>query len=85
MSVYVTGVSRGQGIGRCLLEALIRESETAGIWTLVASIFPENMASTRLHENCGFRLLGRRERIARRQGVWRDTVLYERRSAVSGL
>jgi L-amino acid N-acyltransferase YncA len=85
VSVYVAGISRGQGIGRCLLEELIRESEAAGIWTLVASIFPENLASIDLHKSCGFRLLGRRVRIARRQGVWRDTVLYERRSAVSGL
>ena len=85
VSVYVAGRSRGQGIGRRLLLELIQQSEAAGIWTLVASIFPENVASIGMHEGCGFRLLGRRERIARQHGVWRDTVLYERRSAVSGL
>ena len=85
VSVYVAGQARGQGIGRRLLEELIRQSEAAGIWTLQASIFPENTASTRLHEACGFRLLGRRERIARHHGVWRDTILYERRSRVTGV
>jgi L-amino acid N-acyltransferase YncA len=85
VSVYVAARSRGQGVGRLLLPELIRQSEAAGIWTLVASIFPENPASIRLHEVCGFRLLGRRERIGRHHGVWRDTLLYERRSAISGL
>jgi L-amino acid N-acyltransferase YncA len=85
VSVYVAGRCRGQGVGRRLLAELIRQSELAGIWTLQASIFPENRASIRLHEGCGFRLLGRRDRIARHHGVWRDTVLYERRSEVTGL
>ncbi|HEV8357787.1 MAG TPA: GNAT family N-acetyltransferase [Gemmatimonadales bacterium] len=85
VSAYVAGRARGQGIGRRLLEELIRQSEAAGIWTLQASIFPENAASTRLHEACGFRVLGRRERIARHHGVWRDTILYERRSRVVGV
>jgi L-amino acid N-acyltransferase YncA len=85
VSVYVAARWRGRGVGRQLLLELIRQSETAGVWTLVASIFPENGASIRLHEGCGFRLLGRRERIARQHGRWRDTVLYERRSTVSGV
>jgi L-amino acid N-acyltransferase YncA len=84
VSVYVAASARGRGIGRLLLEELIRQSESAGIWTLQASIFPENLASLRLHESCGFRQLGRRERIARHYGVWRDTVLCERRSRVTG-
>ena len=84
VSVYVAARGRGKGIGRRLLEELIRRSETEGIWTLQASIFPENAASVRLHEACGFRQLGRRERIGRHHGVWRDTVLYERRSAIAG-
>ena len=84
VSVYVAQRCRGQGVGRRLLSELIRQSELAGIWTLQASIFPENRASIRLHEACGFRLLGRRDRIARHHGVWRDTVLYERRSEVAG-
>ena len=79
VTVYVTESARGKGIGRALLEALIAESEKNGIWTLQASIFPENTASVELHLKCGFREVGRRERIARLNGVWRDTLLFERR------
>jgi phosphinothricin acetyltransferase len=84
VSVYVAAGARGRGVGKSLLAELVLRSEAAGIWTLQASIFPENTASCRLHEQCGFRLLGRRERIARHHGVWRDTVIYERRSPVIG-
>ena len=84
VSVYVARRWRGHGLGRLLLEELIPQSEAAGIWTLQSSIFPENLASIGLHEACGFRQLGRRERIARHHGVWRDTVIYERRSLVVG-
>jgi L-amino acid N-acyltransferase YncA len=80
VSVYVAESARGRGVGAALLTALIAESEEAGFWTLQASIFPENVASVKLHERCGFRLVGRRERIAQRDGRWRDTVLMERRS-----
>ena len=80
ISVYVRNTARGQGIGRALLEALVAESEKHGIWTLQASIFPENAASLALHAACGFRVVGRRERIARLQGVWRDTLLLEKRA-----
>jgi phosphinothricin acetyltransferase len=79
VTVYVTDSARGKGIGRALLEALIAESEKNGIWTLQASIFPENTASVELHLRCGFREVGRRERIAMLRGVWRDTILFERR------
>jgi phosphinothricin acetyltransferase len=79
VTVYVAECARGKGIGRALLEALIAESEKNGIWTLQASIFPENTASIELHLRCGFREVGRRERIARLNGVWRDTLLFERR------
>ena len=79
VTVYVTESARGKGIGRALLEALISESEKNGIWTLQASIFPENTASVELHLRCGFREVGRRERIAMLRGVWRDTILFERR------
>ena len=85
VSVYVSDKSRGQGIGRVLLEALIKESESNGIWTLQASIFPENAASIRMHQRCGFREVGGRERIAKLRGVWRDTVLLEHRSRALGL
>ena len=74
--------ARGLGIGRALLEALIRRAEADGIWTIQTSIFPENRASLALHEKCGFRIVGVRERIAKRDGVWRDTVFLERRSEV---
>ncbi|HEY9284015.1 MAG TPA: GNAT family N-acetyltransferase [Pyrinomonadaceae bacterium] len=85
VSVYVGAGGRGRGVGRALLEALIDESERGGIWTLQAGIFPENAASARLHLRCGFREVGRRERIGRLHGVWRDTLLFERRSKVVGV
>lgn len=80
VTVYVSEAVHGQGIGRALLEALIDESERNGIWTLQASIFPENTASVQLHLRCGFREVGRRERIAMLNNIWRDTLLFERRS-----
>jgi len=83
--VYVEAEVRGQGIGGLLMSDLVRASEAAGVWTLQASIFPENVASIRAHERVGFREVGRRERIGRfYDGRWRDTVLLERRSAVTG-
>lgn len=85
VSVYVGEKFRGEGLGRALLEALVRESEAGGVWTLQASIFPENAASVALHFACGFREVGRRERVARLRGVWRDTILLERRSKVVGV
>ena len=84
VSVYVAEACRGKGIGARLLDRLVKASEQAGLWTLQAGIFPENTGSLRLHENAGFRLIGRRERIGQMAGVWRDTVLLERRSAVVG-
>ena len=80
-SVYVAPDAHGRGIGRALLDALIRRAEAAGIWTIQTSIFPENRASIALHRACGFRVVGVRERIAQLHGVWRDTVFLERRSA----
>ena len=79
-SVYVARQAQRLGIGRALLEGLIAGAEAAGIWTIQTSIFPENRASLALHERCGFRVVGTRERIAKRDGVWRDTVFLERRS-----
>jgi L-amino acid N-acyltransferase YncA len=64
-----------------LLRALIASTEAAGIWTIQSGIFPENVASLRLHEAAGFRVVGIRERIGRHHGQWRDVVFMERRSA----
>lgn len=83
-SVYVAAAARGRGVGRALLEAMVRESEAAGVWTLQTGIFPENAASVALHESCGFRVLGVRERIGQHHGRWRDVVFMERRSKVAG-
>ena len=82
VSVYVAENSRKRGIGRSLLQRLIEESEAHGIWTLQAGIFPENVASVRTHESCGFRVVGTRERIAKLDGKWRDTLILERRSSL---
>jgi L-amino acid N-acyltransferase YncA len=79
-SVYVAEAARGRGIGRALMEELIRGADAAGLWTIQTSVFPENEASLALHRALGFRVVGRRERIAQLDGVWRDTVLLERRS-----
>ena len=85
VSVYVDASARGRGVGRTLLSALIEASEAAGLWTLQAGIFPESAASLALHEACGFRRVGRRERLGRLAGIWRDVILLERRSRVAGL
>jgi phosphinothricin acetyltransferase len=84
-SVYVDPAVRGRGIGSALLTALIESSEAAGIWTIQSGVFPENSASLRLHQQAGFRVVGTRERVGRHHGVWRDTVLIERRSKRAGL
>jgi len=81
-SVYVARASRGRGAGRALLEELVRRAEAAGIWTIQAGILAGNDASVALHERCGFRVVGTRERIARKDGAWRDVVLMERRSGL---
>lgn len=88
-SVYIAAAARGIGLGALLMAELIRVTEAAGIWTLQSSIFPENVASRKLHAHCGFREVGVRERIALMaygplEGTWRDTILLERRSATVG-
>ena len=85
VSIYVGAAARGRGVGRALLTALIDEAESNGIWTLQAGIFPENIASIVLHKDCGFREVGRRERVGRLNGAWRDVVLLERRSQTVGV
>jgi phosphinothricin acetyltransferase len=84
VSVYVAAAGRGRGVGLALLRAVIAASEAAGIWTLQGATLAENAASLRLQAACGFRVVGRRERIARLHGEWRDTVLTERRSGAVG-
>jgi L-amino acid N-acyltransferase YncA len=84
VSIYVAAAARGRGIGGALLLALIEASERAGLWTLQGAIFPENAASLALVKAHGFREVGRREKIGQRDGIWRDTVLLERRSRVVG-
>jgi phosphinothricin acetyltransferase len=82
LSIYISEEVRGKGIGKTLLNEVIKSSETEGIWTLQSGIFKENEASIKLHQKCGFRIVGVRERIGQRDGIWRDVVLMERRSEV---
>lgn len=84
VSIYVAASARGRGVGKALLQALVVASEESGIWTLQASVFPENVPSILLHRACGFREVGVRERIGQMNGVWRDTILFERRSRLVG-
>jgi L-amino acid N-acyltransferase YncA len=79
-SIYVAPDAQGHGIGRALLTAVVTSAEQAGIWTVQTGIFPENQPSIRLHETCGFRVVGIRERLGKLHGHWRDVVLLERRS-----
>jgi L-amino acid N-acyltransferase YncA len=82
ISVYIAPEHRGKKIGETLLKALIEESEKSGLWTLQAGIFPENIPSLKIHEKTGFRHVGYREKIGEMNGIWRDTVLLERRSKI---
>ncbi|MFT3980431.1 MAG: GNAT family N-acetyltransferase [Ferruginibacter sp.] len=85
VSVYVGKEYRGKGLGKVLIGELIKESESNNIWTLQSGIFPENTASIKLHEQCGFRTIGYRERIGNMNGVWRDNIIMERRSKITGI
>src|SRR6266536_3209126 len=89
-SVYVDPAAWGRGVGAALLAALIGSTEAAGIWTIQSGVFPENVASLRLHERAGFRVVGVRRRVGRHvrpdgSTRWRDVLLIERRSAVAGV
>jgi len=84
VTIYVDASSKGKGVGTALMNYLIEQSERAGIWSLYAAIFRENAASIRLHRSTGFREIGYREKIAQLDGVWRDTILFERRSKKIG-
>jgi L-amino acid N-acyltransferase YncA len=84
LSIYIDSEYRGKGIGNLLMAALIESSEANGVWSLYSSTFPENKASIALQKRFGFREIGYREKIAQQNGVWRDTILLERRSKIVG-
>jgi L-amino acid N-acyltransferase YncA len=79
-SIYIARAARGRGVGRALLQLLCQEADAAQIWTMQAGILAANAASIALHAACGFRLVGVREKLARKRGRWSDVVLMERRS-----
>jgi len=85
VSVYVRESERGKGLGQLLLQELIASSERNQIWSLLSVIDDQNTSSIHLHQQCGFRLIGCRERIARLNGKWRTTVMMERRSSIVGV
>jgi phosphinothricin acetyltransferase len=85
VSIYIGPEHRGRGIGKLLMEALIASSEEMGLWTLQSGIFPENLGSIRLHEKTGFRYIGKRERVGKLDGFWKDNLLFERRSETVGI
>ena len=85
VSVYIDECARGKGVGKELLKELIHVSELHNFWTLQAGIFPENIASIKIHQSNGFSIIGKREKIGQMNGVWRDTVLLEKRSTNVGL
>jgi L-amino acid N-acyltransferase YncA len=85
VSIYIASNYFGKGIGFQLLHQLILDSEQNGLWTLQSGIFPENIGSIKLHEKCGFRQIGYREKIGQMNGVWRDNIIMERRSKIVGI
>ena len=85
LSVYIGTHARGKGLGKQILEQLIIESEQNALWTLQAGIFPENIASIAIHETSGFRKICLRRKIGKLNGVWRDVLLFERRSTLIGI
>jgi phosphinothricin acetyltransferase len=85
VSVYIATKNRGKGVGKLLMEHLILESEKAGYWTLQSGIFPENLGSIKLHEKVGFRYIGKRERVGKIKGLWKDNLLFEKRSQIVGI
>jgi phosphinothricin acetyltransferase len=87
ISIYVSATRQGCGLGRRLLEEMVSTSESAGYWTLVAQIFPENTASIALHTALGFRIVGTRSNLGKMpygpfKGRWRDVIMLERRNDV---
>jgi phosphinothricin acetyltransferase len=84
VSIYVASNAQGKGIGFSTLQHLIKISEENGIWMLQSSVFPENLGSINLHEKCGFRVVGFREKIGQMDNIWRNNLLLERRSRMVG-
>ncbi len=85
ISIYIDTNILGKGIGTILMDKVIASSEKQGIWTLYSSVFPENLATLKLHKKFDFKTIGLRERIAKLDNKWRDTILLERRSRITGL
>ena len=85
VSVYIGKENRGLGLGSLLMKALIQQSEEMGLWTLQSGIFPENEGSIKLHEKMGFRYIGKREKVGKLHGQWKDNLLFERRSKTVGM
>jgi L-amino acid N-acyltransferase YncA len=85
VSIYIAAEHRAKGIGKLLMQQLILSSEANNIWTLQAGLFPENEASLALHQMNGFRVFGKREKIGKMKDTWRDTILLERRSKITGV
>lgn len=85
VSIYIDRDSRGKGVGRLLMEALIRASEAEGLWTIQSGIFPDNEGSIALHRKMGFRYIGKREKVGQLHGIWKDNLLFERRSTIIGI
>ncbi|REC79300.1 N-acetyltransferase [Chryseobacterium elymi] len=85
VSIYISNVHKGKGIGKALMARLIEDSEVHGIWTLQSGMFPENEATVALHQRFGFRLVGYREKIGKLGDTWRDTIIMERRSKTAGI
>jgi phosphinothricin acetyltransferase len=85
VSIYISENHRGKGIGKILMENVIKESEANGIWTLQSGMFSENKATIALHKMFGFRIIGHREKIGKLGGVWKDNVIMERRSKIVGI
>lgn len=85
LSVYVSVNHRKKGVGKFLLENLIKDSEDDGIWTLQSGMFTKNEATIALHQSLGFRIIGYREKIGKLNGVWKDNLIMERRSKIVGI
>ncbi|MEQ8415248.1 MAG: N-acetyltransferase family protein [Imperialibacter sp.] len=80
VSIYIKNDFKGKGLGKSLFQELIAAAEAEGFWTLQSSVFRENVATIAVHKSMGFREIGYREKVAQLHGIWRDTVLLERRS-----